>query len=103
MPDFEQLIKGINAVLQLIFGKNIPSWLSLLIGVLLAIGLILCAIWGFLFLLNKIIELWSKNILPLFYNREEKQRSVHRRYFAEHIESEIVRLGRQEDWKDYRF
>lgn len=103
MPDFEQLVKGINAVLQLIFGNNIPSWMSLLIGILLIIGLVLCAVWGGLFLISKITEQWTKNVLPLFYKREEKQRSLRRRYFAEHIESEIVKLGRQEEWKDYRF
>ncbi len=103
MPDFEQIIKSINAVLQLVFGKNVPSWLSLLIGILLIIGLVLCAIWGLLFLLSKIIELWTKSILPLFYDKAEKQRCLRRKYFAEHIESEIVKLGRQEEWKDYRF
>jgi NACHT domain len=103
MPDFEQLVKGINAIFQLVFGKNTPSWLSLFIGVLLVIGLVLCAVWGFLFIVGKITELWATKILPLFYNHEEKQRCVRRRYFAEHIESELVRLGRQEEWKDYRF
>src|SRR5215469_7038889 len=45
----------------------------------------------------------DKEYLTLFYDREEKQRCAHRKYFAEHIESEMVRLGRQEEWKDYRF
>ena len=26
MPDFEQIIKGIKAILQLIFGKDVPPW-----------------------------------------------------------------------------
>lgn len=103
MPSFEQIINDINAVLQLIFGKNIPSWILPLVGWILLSGLLLWGLWGLLFGLSKIKDIWSQNFWPLFYSREEKQRSIHRRYFAEHIESEIIRLGRQEDWKDYRF
>ncbi len=103
MPDFEQIIKEIKAIFQLIFGKDVPTWVSPLIGWAMLIALLLCALWGILFLLSKIQELWVQNFWPIFYNREQKQRSLYRRYFAEHIESEIIRLGRQEEWKDYRF
>ncbi len=103
MPDFEQIIKGIKAILQLIFGKDVPTWVLPLVGWAMLIALLLCALWGILFLLSKIQELWAQNFRPIFYNREEKQRSLYRRYFAEHIESEIIRLGRQEEWKDHRF
>jgi predicted NACHT family NTPase len=103
MPDFEQIIKNINSVLQLIFGNNVPSWVSQLVGWLLLVGLILCGIWGLLLLLSKIKDLWTQNFLPLFYKLEQKQRSIRRQTFAEHIEYEIRRLGLQEEWKDKRF
>lgn len=103
LPDFEQIIKQIQTVLQLVFGKNVPLWISPLVGWAMLFALVLCALWGTLFLLSKIQELWVQNFWPLFFNREQKQRSLHRRYFAEHVENEIIRLGRQEEWKDYRF
>jgi hypothetical protein len=103
MPDFENIIKNIKAVLQLIFGKNVPTLVWTLIGWILLIGLFLCTVWGVLLLLSKIKDLWIQNFLPLFYNREEKQRSLHRKYFAGHILSEIEQLGRQEEWKDYLY
>lgn len=103
MPDFEQIIKGINAVLGLIFGKNVPPWISVLIGWALAFCLLLCGLWGILFVLSKIKDLWMQNFLPLFYSAEQKQNSIRRQYFAGHIEHEIWRLGLKEEWKDYRF
>jgi hypothetical protein len=93
----------IRTILQLIFGKNVPIWVFPLVGWAMLIALVLCALWGSLFLLSKIAELWTQNFWPLFYDREQKQRNLHRRYFAEHIEHEIIRIGRQEEWKDYRF
>ncbi len=103
MPDFEQIIKNIKAVLQLTFGGSVPSWIWTLVGWVLLISLLLCAIWGLLVLISRIKDQWTQNFLPLFYNREQKQRSLHRKYFAGHILSEIERLGRQEEWKDYRY
>jgi hypothetical protein len=97
MPDFEKIISGINAVYQFIFGQSVPPLLLTLTKWTLGIVFILCVLWGFLFILSKIKDLWTQNFLPLFYNREQKQRSLHRIYFAGHIESEIMRLGRQEE------
>ncbi len=103
MPDFSQIIQGIRTILQLIFGNNVPKWVFPFIGWLLLIAVALCALWGTLLVLSKIRELWAQNFWPLFYNREQRQRSLHRMYFADYIESELERLGRQEEWKDYRF
>ena len=103
MPDFEQIINEIKITLQLIFGKHVPDWVFPLVAWAMLIALVLTALCGILSLLSKIKELWTQNFWPLFYNREQKYRSLHRRYFAEHIESEINRLARQEEWKDYRF
>lgn len=103
MPDFSQIIQEIRTILQLIFGNNVPKWVFPFIGWLLLTAIALCALWGTLLVLSKIKELWAQNFWPLFYNREQRQRSLRRIYFASYIESELERLGRQEEWKDYRF
>lgn len=103
MPNFEQIIQGIKTILQLIFGNHIPTWISPVVGWAMLVALILWALWGILFLLSKIKELWVQSSWPLFYNREQKQRALHRKYFAKHIEREMERLDSQEEWKDYRY
>lgn len=103
MPDFEKIIQNIKAVLQLTFGGNEPPWILTLVGWLLLIGLVLCTLWGALLLLSKIKDIWIQSFQPLFYDPEEKRRSVRRRIFAKHIEHEINQLGLKEDWSDYRF
>ncbi len=48
-------------------------------------------------------DLISSHFLPLFYKPKERRQAERRRRFAEHIESEIKRLNRLEEWSDYRF
>ena len=69
----------------------------------LLIALCCTAYGGGLVVIVKIKDLWTQNLWPLFYNREQKRHTQRRRNFAGFIESEIERLGRQEEWKDYRF
>lgn len=103
MPSFQQIITDTRTILENIFGNNIPPWIINTFNWFLLVSLVLVALWGLLSLVNKIKELWTQNFWPLFYNHDEKQRSTYRKYFAEHIENEIIRIGRQEDWKDHRF
>lgn len=103
MPDFEGIIKNVNAVLELIFGKNIPSWVTPLLGWVLLGTLFLCAIWGLLVILSKIKDVWVQSFKPLLYKPEQKRLSRKRQIFSKHIEYEIIRLDLLEDWKDDRF
>ena len=89
--------------MEMIFGRNIPVWLPRLVGIVLAVGLILLAIWGGLLVLVKIIRLWKDDFWPLFYDKEQKRRVVRRQRFADHVESEIRRINNLEIWSDYRF
>lgn len=103
MPDFKEIISNIEAILKLIFGDQVPSWIFRLVGYILLIALILLGIWGLLLILSKIKNLWSEHFWPLFYNPEEKRRSARRRQFADYIESEIRRLNMLEEWRGHRF
>ena len=103
MPDFESIIKNVNLVLQLIFGKNIPLWITHALGWTLLGGLFLCAIWGVLVVVSKIKDLCVQNFKSIFYNPEQKRLCRRRQTFAKHIEYEITRLNLLEDWKDDRF
>lgn len=104
MPDFGDFLDWIERVLNLIFvGSQIPLWIPKAIGWIFLIAFILLGILGLLIVISKIIDVWKEKIWPHFYNPEEKRRNLRRRRFAEHIESEIRRLNRLEEWSDYRF
>jgi hypothetical protein len=103
MPNFNDIIAYIDAVLKLIFGDQVPAWISPLVGYILLLALVLLGFWGLLFVISKIKELWVKEFWPSFYSLEEKRRVARRRRFADHIESEIRRLNNLEAWSDYRF
>lgn len=103
MPDFDKILKAIETALKLIFGGQVPTWISPFIGYSILIAIVLLAIWGVLLVISKIKELWVKDFLPLFYKKKEQHRADRRRRFADHIESEIRRLNNQEAWSDYRF
>jgi len=89
--------------IRLIFGTDVPAWLPKTVGWILFLALILLGIYGLLLVISKIIEVWKEKLLPNFYDKEEKRRNNRRKRFAEHIESEINRLNRLEEWSDYRF
>ena len=103
MPNFGWITSFIEEILKLIFGDQVPPWIRPLVGCILAFAFVLWLVWILLLGLSKITELWANTIWPLFYNAEEKRRSVRRRRFADHIESEIRRLNNLEEWRDYRF
>ncbi len=103
MPNIPEVVSDVKAVLQLIFGNNIPSWVWILVGWVLFVSIVLWGILSFLSLLSKIKDVWMQNFRPMFYNQEEKRHIKRRQKFAEHIEYEIRRLGRDEDWNDDRF
>jgi hypothetical protein len=97
------IIEFINYILNSIFGEQVPAWISTAVGYFLLAAFALLILWGFLFVLSKIMQLWAEHFSPLFYDAEKKRRRVRRGRFAEHIEDEIKRLGRLEEWSDYRF
>jgi hypothetical protein len=102
-PDFSKIIEGIKAILKLIFGEQIPTWILTVAGYVLLIALILVALVGLLSALVKIKDLLANNIWPLFYDKEKARRANRRKKFADHIESELRRLNNLEAWSDYRF
>jgi hypothetical protein len=85
MPDFENIINSINAIFKLIFGDKTPSWLLPMVGWSLLIIGVACSIWGIMFVLSKIKDLWTQNFQPLFYNEEKRLRGRQRRNFAGYI------------------
>jgi hypothetical protein len=103
MPDFVEIIDGIKAILELIFGDQVPTWIFTAIGYILLVALFLIGVWSLLFVLSKIKVLWVEHFLPLFYNSDEKRRRRRRRRFAGYIWGEIYRLDNLEAWSDYRF
>src|SRR5437879_3835860 len=96
MSSFKEAVETLNTLLQLIHDKNVPNWISPLIGWVLLIAFVL---WGVL----KIKETGTQHFKSLFYNPDQKRRLRRRQMFAKHIEYEILRLDLQEDWKDERF
>ncbi len=77
-------------------GSEVPVWILRLVG-------FLALVWIVLYVFGAIKKLWNSEIVPLFYKPEQKQVLVNRQRFAAHVENEVQRLNRYEDWKDYRF
>ncbi|MEM7034673.1 MAG: hypothetical protein AAF629_34355, partial [Chloroflexota bacterium] len=96
MPDF-------NDFFQISEQFAIPTWLLQLIWLSIFLLIALAVIWLFLLLSSKIKEQWVTHFVPIFYKPENKRRTIRRRRFADHIESEIRRLNNLEAWSDYRF
>jgi NACHT domain-containing protein len=103
MFDIEKIINALQKVLNWIFQGQVPPWILRTVGYALAVGFFLLGVWGLLFVLGKIKKLWIDEFKPLFYDPKERRRSLRRRRFADHIESEIRRLNNLEAWSDYRF
>jgi hypothetical protein len=102
-PTFKDIIDAIKEVLKLIYHGDPPVGLLQLVGYILLFGLVLGGIFGLLFIVDKIADLWGTRFWPLFYNHDKKQRAFNRRKFAEHVEKQLERLDAREEWKDYRF
>jgi hypothetical protein len=103
--DLTKIIEMAKRALALIFGSDsaIPRPFLVTLGVLILLAVLVYAVYGLAYAASKIGNLWTDDIKPKLYNHHEKQRSVRRRYFADHIEREMRRLDAQEDWRDYRF
>jgi len=96
-------IDAIQRLLHFVFGERIPTPITRALGWALLLALVLLAIWGLLFLLSKIWDLWKGHFQPIFYDSEERRKRELRRRFADHIDSEIRRLSSFEQWSDHRF
>lgn len=83
-------------------GVTPPLWLTRTITWVVLVGVLLCAIWGLLYVLSKIKEL-AAELVPPRLNRETRRRLARRRRFAEHVENEVRRLNSEQSWSDYRF
>lgn len=92
MPKWEDIV----AIVEQLFSSTVGKWV---LGFIAAVILL----WLVSFLVGQIIEIWGSKIVPIFYKRDEKRRNLRRQRFAEHIESEMRAINRQENWSDYRF
>jgi len=90
-------------ILKLIFGDRIPPMLLRGVGCVLALGLLLLALWGALAVASRIKSLWLEQFWPLFYDADALKGRELRRRFADHVESEVRRLNNLEQWSDHRF
>jgi hypothetical protein len=100
---FSDLIEVIDRALRRVFGAEIPDYLATALawGVLFlcALSVIYLSIW----LISGIIRIIKYEIVPLFYNAEEKVRLNRRRLFADHVEHRIRQINNQEEWSHNRY
>jgi len=82
-------------LIENVFGSKL---FNLVITILCPLVVIYAASW----LIHGIINIWHQ-LTPIFYNKEQKQLNRRRRRFVDHIESEIRRINRLEEWSDHRF
>ncbi|GBE91481.1 NACHT domain-containing protein [Nostoc cycadae] len=109
--DFKDLLKDLPTIFKSIkdvfindiFNQNPPSWFDPLFTFVSIFTILLVFVWGGLFVISKIIEIWKEQFIPLYYNQEQKKRRLKRQRFADYIEHEIRQLNSREEWKDYRF
>jgi hypothetical protein len=101
--DFTKIVDGIKAVLALVFGNQVPQAILNIVGYGLLLGLLLCAVWGFLYTITQIRSLWTEKIRSIFYNQEERVRGIARQRFSEHVITELNRLENLVEWRDYKY
>ena len=96
--EISKWLESIKAVLALIFGSDtaVPTWIGRIVA-------ILAGIYGLSEFIARLAKLWTSEILPLFYNAQQKRLRERRRLFAEHVDWQIWRLNGQEEWGDHRF
>jgi hypothetical protein len=103
IPKYEEVSGWIDGVLKGLFGDQIPPIVSKSVAIALAVAVVLLGLWGILFVLSKIKDIWVRDFFPLFYNAEQRRQAELRRRFAEHIRARLNILNSRESWQDYRF
>ncbi|WP_420644587.1 hypothetical protein [Candidatus Leptofilum sp.] len=103
MTNFIPQVHAVLLTIQLQAETEFISWLLALLGYVGVIFLIIAGVWGILFFVAKIKELWLIEAQSLFLKLEEKRLIGRRSRFAEHVEREIYRLNSLEEWRDYRY
>ncbi|HBL28075.1 MAG TPA: NTPase (NACHT family) [Acidobacteria bacterium] len=83
-------------------GIQPPLWLMQAITLAVLLGVLLCALWGVLFVASQIKQLAAEFVPPRL-NRETRRRLARRRRFAEHVERGVGQLNIDQSWSDYRF
>jgi len=101
--DFEpdKILEILQKLLEAV-GFHPPLWLTRIFAWVVLLGVLLCAFWGFLYVLSKIKELAAEFVPPRL-SRETRRRLARRRRFVEHLENEVRRLNSEQLWSDYRF
>ena len=88
--------KILEKILSLLPPVHVPNWL-----LWLCLGMFL--FWAFSKLLSEVVKAWKDDILPRFYNAEERLRVSKRRRFANYIERIIREINNSSEWYDFRF
>jgi hypothetical protein len=97
------VIKVVQDLLTWMFGGHVPPLVTTIASGGVAIGLLIflgcSAVIGF----GKVSKSFREDVLPIFYDANEKRRAWRRSIFADHVESQVRRLNAEEQWSDHRF
>jgi NACHT domain len=104
LEDLLKIVEEFKNLISKVFfqGKDL-YWLDLGISIILIGIFLLLAVWGGLTAISQIVKIWTEQIVPLYYNQNQRKRGLDRSRFAEHVEYEVRRLNIREEWKDHRF
>jgi hypothetical protein len=103
MPDVGKLEEVVKSLLSNLFNGEPPRYLLSALYIVMLFGLCLCGIWGLLYVVAQIRQLWNEKVAPIFYDREQRVAALERQRFALHVEAELNRLDSLTEWKDYRY
>jgi hypothetical protein len=98
--DWAKTLEFIKALLKEL---NAPSAAMKIAAVLVLIAFAMKTLQYLLVYLGEVRGTWNEKVKPIFYDKAKKDRVSRRQRFADHMEGEIRRIDRQEDWRDYRF
>lgn len=102
LPELSDWEKVYNWIPELL-GRQVPSFVGLLLGVLFLVALILGVISLIVIASGKIIETFKGQIQPLFYDANRARAAQRRRIFAGHLVNELRTKNRAENWRDDEF
>jgi len=100
MKDVREVVE---AVLALVFGKYVPDGVQNFVSVLVAVTGVVLLFYAIVIGFGKAAKVVREDIRPVFYNELERRRAKRRRQFASHIEAEMRRIDKADEWHDYKY
>lgn len=76
--DFSGFSEITKKALAILFGDQIPEYISKALAVFVIIFAVLIASYSSIWLLSHTIELFNEKLKPYFYNTQKKRRQKHR-------------------------